>query len=229
MLKQTDLISLAKEWNFSINEYSNIVKEIGDVCAIRHKKGKPFRRDYERGLLMIAVSIHYNCHRLLEFGTGRGFVTSCLSMLSNVRHITTIDQLREEETLGVMSESFYSDMSKVEFISKKSKNLKNNDTKDDYDLVFIDGEHTHSAVANDFKFAINHTVDDAIIVFDDYRNKHKGVKKYIKSLPYDKILVYTDGWVYDNKFIKTHGDADKVVDNKEVGSGQVILFKDGYR
>ena len=43
------------------------------------------------------------------------------------------------------------------------------------------------------------------------------------------MLVYTDGWVYKNEFIREHGDADKVIGNKEVGSGQVILFKNSLR
>ena len=94
-----------------------------------------------------------------------------------------------------------------------------------FDLVFIDGEHTAKAVANDFKVALKYTTEDALIVFDDFRRKHKGVRKHIISLPFDKILVYTDGWIYNNILIAFHGDADKVVDKKEVGSGQVVLYK----
>lgn len=230
MLKSIGLTNLAEEWGFSIGEYKDAILEIGDICAIRKtKQGKSFRRDYERGLLMIAVALRYKPKNVLEFGTGRGFVTTVLSMMDSVETICTIDKLPKSQTADIMRKSKYANMSKVKFVSKKSNKLNSSDISGEYDLVFIDGEHTGKAVAHDFKFSLKCTTPEAIIVFDDYRNKHAEVKKYIKNLQYDKILVYTDGWVYDNIMIHKHGDADKVVDNKEMGSGQVILFKSGIK
>lgn len=231
-MKATDLLTLMKKWDFPLEAYKDVVMEIGDICAIRKSKGVAFRRNYERAFLLLAVALKYGSSRVLEFGTGRGFVTAALSMLENVHEIYTIDKLPASQTVGIMKQSSHAQMSKVSFISKKSSDVKRIDLgglDGLFDLVFIDGEHSHKAVEHDFKLSLKQTTSDAIIVFDDYRNKHRGVKKYISSLKYDKILVSTDGWVYENKMIKVHGDADNLVDNKEMGSGQVILYKGGER
>lgn len=226
----TDILSLCRSWQFDYQNYKQEVLRIGDVCAIRKaKNGRLFRRDYERAILLLAVASKYQSQRVLEFGTGRGFVSACLSMLEHVSHIATIDKLRQEKTRKLVESVAARGLDKIQFVSTNTFKLSHSAIKNDFDLVFIDGEHTEKAVKNDFKFAMKHTADDAIIVFDDYRNKHKGVKKYIKSLKYDKVLVYTDGWIYENIMINKHGDADVVKDQKEYKSGQVILYKNGQK
>ena len=224
-MRSTNILELFTEWDFDYLSYKDKVCSIGDICAIRtNDVGELFRRNYERGMLLLAVAWKYQLCRLLEFGTGRGFVVACVSLLDSIQDIYTIDRARERRTIGVAKKAGFLD-SRTHFIQKNSFKLKSVDLQDDFDLVFIDGEHSEKAVKNDFKIALQHTTKKAIIVFDDYRNKHKEVKKYIKLLKYDKLLVSTDGWIYDNIMIATHGDADKVIDNKEMGSGQVILNK----
>ena len=223
-----DILSLLTEWDIDKDEYVDVVREIGDVCAIRKtKKGVTFRRDYERGILLIAVALHFNCRKALEFGTGRGFVTGCLSLVPMIRSIYTIDILPAQKTVGHLDKLDCVDRSKVHFINRNTFKISDKSLPNDFDLVFIDGEHNRKAVSNDFKIAIRHTTDDAIIVFDDYRNKHKEVKRYIRSLKYKKRVVSTDGWIYENIMISKHGDADKVDKGRERGSGQVILWKGG--
>ncbi len=226
-MNETNIVDLCKKWGFDIQQYKETVALIGDVCAIRRdKSGKSFRRNYERALVVLSAALHYKSTKFLEFGTGRGFVTACATLLDGLNSITTIDKLSKDATIGTISKvSIPIDMSKINFISKDSKKLVPKDIGAGYDLVFIDGEHSASAVANDFALALECTTDDAVIIFDDFRNKHRGVKKFIASLEYTKTLVPSDGWVYKNRMIKKHGDADKVKDNKEIGSGQVVLWK----
>jgi len=228
-MKKFNIISLCDAWEFPYKDYIDRVLAIGDVCAIREdKKGKPFRRDFERAFVVMAAAHRYKATRILEFGTGRGFVTGCLTMLDHVKYICTIDKLKTEPIVELMSKLDDIDMKKIRFISKNSYKIEPDDIGIGYDLSFIDGEHTARAVDNDFQLSLRCCIDDGIIVFDDYREKHAGVKKFIKSLDFDKAIVNSDGWLYKNRMINKHGDADKVVDGKEYESGQVILFKSGY-
>lgn len=230
-INMTNILLLCQEWGFDYRKYEEKVFAIGNVCAIRRtKQGKFFHRNYERAMLLLAVASKYKSTSVLEFGTGRGFAAVCLSMLQNITNITTIDKLDQTKTIQLVANLGIDKvkLDKINFISKNTLRLSSKDKEEigkDFDLVFIDGEHTRVAVKNDLEVALDCTTEDAVIVFDDYRNKHKGVKKYIKSLEYDKILVYSDGWIYNNVMIAKHGDADKVKDNREYGSGQVILYK----
>ncbi|KKN24736.1 hypothetical protein LCGC14_0891830 [marine sediment metagenome] len=228
-IKQTDLISLCNEWQFDYKKYQSRVLSIGDVCAIRKaKNGQRFRRNYERAMVVLAAASRYGSRRMLEFGTGRGFTAASLSMFDQVEEIVTIDKLKQITAIQAVASLNVEGVfpAKINYLSKNTFEISDNDITGKFDLVFIDGEHTSKAVAHDFQFAMEHTTDDAVIIFDDYRNKHKGVKKYIKSLKHAKILVYSDGWLYENILIASHGDADRVKDNKEYGSGQVILLKE---
>jgi len=230
MLKE-NVVSVCEKWGFDIGQYKNTVLDIGDTCAIRKDKQGTFRRNFERGILLLAVAIHYKVVKCLEFGTGRGFASACISLAPTVDRIITIDSLAKEKTVDVIGRvsCVNIDTSKILFISANSKKLKPKNIGESFDFVFIDGEHSFEGVRNDFLLALECSTPDAVIVFDDYRNKHRGVKKYIKSLEYDKMLVSSDGWIYRNERLKFHGDADKIVGGKESGSGQVILYRGGYR
>ncbi len=217
-MNKTNILDLFKKWNFDYTKHEKRFKEIGDVTAIRYKGKVPFRRNYERALLVYAVAEHFQCKNFVEFGTGRGFVTACVSLCESIQDIYTIDCL--DSGIKHIKSLSLDTFDKIHFIVKKSQDLKYDEIPESIDLVFIDGEHSYKAAQNDFSFVKDRA---RIVVFDDYRNKHKGVKKFIKSIDYNKLLVSTDGWIYKNKMIKKHKDADKVVDGKEYDSGQVIV------
>jgi len=225
-MNNINLLSLFNQWKFDYSKHKDIVCSIGDVCAIRYSKETgSYRRNYERAILLIAIAKTYNRCKVLEFGTGRGFVSGCLSLLPGISYIYTIDIVSSRKIKQKMTQAPLINIGKITFVTKNSRLLSSKDIPNDFDLVFIDGQHTYNTVKNDFEIALKHTVKDAIIVFDDYRNKYKKVKKYINSLDYEKIAVSTDGWLYDNKKIARNGDVDRLVQNRETESGQVILYK----
>lgn len=225
-MQSIDLLTLCDKYQFDYLSYMHFVSSVGDLTAIRkNKDGTLFRRNYERAILMLCVANKYQSTRFLEFGTGRGFVTACISCLKHVQSIFTIDKDHSQNADKILSSIPDVKSEKINFLCKNSMNLSSSDISHDFDLVFIDGEHSEKAAKNDFELALKCTTDNAIIVFDDYRNKHRGVKKFIKSLKFEKFLVFTDGWIYKNNMIHKHGDADKIIDGKEYNSGQVVLFK----
>ncbi len=221
-MKNTNLLALLERWNFEYKPHKDKFQSIGDVTAIRYEKGVPFRRNYERAMLVYAAAATFNCKNFVEFGTGRGYVTACVSSCPCIESIVTIDCVDSARSL--IKKTQPDTIQKVKFIIKKSQGIEYNELPPQIDLAFIDGEHSHKAAKNDFELVMSRT---KIVIFDDFRNKHKGVKKYIKSITdFNKLLVSTDGWIYKNKMIKKHKDADSVVDGREYKSGQVIVSKD---
>ena len=114
-MQSLDILSLFEKYGFNYLAYKDIVLKIGDICAIRTKNGKSFRRNFERALLVMAVANQYRSTKVLEFGTGRGFVTGCLSLLDNVKEVWTIDKLSDAEK--IMSAIPEIQMNKIKFIS----------------------------------------------------------------------------------------------------------------
>jgi len=107
------------------------------------------------------------------------------------------------------------------FINKKSSQIKLADLPT-FDLIFIDGGHDYKSVKNDYNIA-RKVCKKGFVVFDDFRNKHYGVKKFIKEIKQNKLLVNSDGWIYKNILIKKANDGDGLRNGKETKSGQVII------
>ena len=225
-MQTIDVISFFTKLNIDYLSKRELFLSIGDATAIRYKNGVPFRRNYERGLLLYGIAEYFKCKSFLEIGTGRGYVTACVSTSEHVEKIDTIDIESTEMAIECLNQVSGVCVNKINFITQDSKNIDFSKLLPSYDMIFIDGEHTHDGVKNDFSIASRLS---NIIIFDDYRNKHKGVKSFIKSIVKSNeicwaTVVSSDGWIYENKFIKSHGDVDKLIDGKEHKSGQVVSF-----
>jgi predicted O-methyltransferase YrrM len=219
-MHKTNITSLLTIWNIKHDDWHNKIIEIGDQTAIRIKNGIKYRRNYERGLLLFSLVNHFKVRKFLEFGTGRGFSTACALLADPSIEMFTIDSVSSSAAKNLLLELKF-ELKNVHFIESDSTKL-GYKLPNDFDLVFIDGGHDYDTVKNDYQIALAHC-SRGIILFDDYRNKHKGVKKVIKKIKKEKILVNSDGWIFENKLIHEVGDADNILDGKETASGQVIV------
>lgn len=206
-------------------DFLDDVLRIGDVCAIRHVKGKTFRKNYERGVLLPLLAKAYSCMSMLEFGTGRGFCTACCLKLASppLERIVTIDFQPDSETPGYF-EKLGIDTSKVRFVKAASQSLSAKEVGTGVDLVFVDGGHRKEEVLSDWDLARKCVGKSSVWLFDDYRSQYDGVKAAVDLVQFDwKVLVSTDGWIYENAGIEEHGNADVVLPGgKESGSGMVV-------
>lgn len=214
----TNIRDLFAQWEFDHKLYLDRVIEIGQSTAIRKLDGIAYRRNYERGLLIMAIIHKHKYQSFLEFGTGRGFSVACALTINPAIRITTIDISSCKQARGLLRHLGF-DLSNVQFVSTDS--LKSGKHLGKYDFAFVDGSHKYDFVKSDYKTAARHT--SGLIVFDDYRNKHLGVKRAVDEIDGTKMLVESDGWLIENVLIEKAGDADVVNAGKEKGSGQIIL------
>jgi len=220
-MQRTNILSLFRTWNFDHRRYIPELLRIGDITAIRELKNKKYRRNYERGLLLLGLMQTFKLKKLLEFGTGRGYATACALLCDHDVEVYTIDN---DSTSGAkrLLASLNVDISSVNFIHADSKRIQQQ-LPQDFDCVFIDGGHDYKSVKNDFRVACQCCIKGAL-VFDDFRNKHPGSKKFIKELKRKKTLVNTDGWIFENKMIKQARDSDGLINGRETRSGQVLVL-----
>lgn len=225
-MNSIDIVTLLQKWEIEYVDLVPFFQDIGDKTAIRYRNGKPFRRNYERGLLLYAIATHFKCKTFLEIGTGRGYVSTCVSHCSTIESIYTIDNESAELAKEAVKSTGLKTTKKINFIDDISENLLNYNIPKNVDLIFIDGDHSYNGASSDFKLTKEMS---NIVVFDDYRQKHFGVRKLIDKIIFKQQVAFatvinTDGWIYQNEFIKYHGDADVVIEGKEYKSGQVLTF-----
>lgn len=204
--------------------------ELGDKTAVRNMNNQSYRRNYERGLLLVAIANWFKSNAFLEFGTGRGYVVGCVAdMCENVTNITTIDN-ESTDSAAEMLRSLRVNIGRINFVKADISTLEDGAVTGRYDLTFIDAIHTGEAVEKDYKFFQRKSSVPHVVVFDDYRNLFPCVKTAINKLEdrFDKCyLIHTDGWIIENTMIGSAPDADVVIGGKEHESGMVVGVK-GY-
>ncbi len=142
------------------------------------------KRDHE---VIISCIEKYNCYTALEIGTWKGDTAMLMWLHPQIRRVRTIDIHKDmnveyfHHSHQLMSKEMYGEVFKNTFID-----LIFYDTMtypkgiEQFDLVFIDGNHDYGHVKNDTALAMS--VFPKIIVWHDYGGGNDDVVKYINEL-----------------------------------------------
>lgn len=129
--------------------------------------------------------------KILELGFNRG--SSCLSFLEagfESVHSVDIRSLADvNESLRVLLARF---LKKIKYTRLNHDSIIQNKHlfEDEYDLIFIDGDHTLDAIRRDINTALN--FNPKYILFDDYDHPdhRRDVKKLIEEFNFEIFEVY---------------------------------------
>ena len=186
-----------------------------------------FRPNYERGILIYSLIRKYQVKSFLEIGFGRGYGAICAAMAmkeNGFGEITTVDpnfDKKHLEFLGnIMPKEF---LSRINFIEATSQSfLQSKEVKDEYDFIYIDGDHTYEAVKKDWELTKDRY--KKLLLFDDYHLPSKdsgaGIQcaNLIDQIDDDsKELIIMDRRI----FLDDRGYSDD-----EIDYGQVLLTKE---
>ncbi|OYT16622.1 MAG: hypothetical protein B7C24_06825 [Bacteroidetes bacterium 4572_77] len=213
--------------------------KVGSLTAIRQRNtGEFYRANYERGLFLYYLVMKNDfITKAVELGTGRGYGSICICKAWDDKnekwgYLDTIDVVPHNKpqpwltkygmqtmTLKQLMEKAYPGCTKrIRFETGKTTMLKDkylHESGFPAQLAYIDAGHTYEEVKGDWKHIHNVATDDAIYVFDDYKQNEFGVKKLIDKIKgYNKLLIYMDRQIFpeDRK-------------NAKVDYGQVIVTK----
>jgi len=226
----------------NFHEGTEVLKEIFGIdflnSVLSFKKDELTTRSYQY-ILFASLSKKYNIKKILEIGTYDGENSYVLSKIFNKAKIDTIDLPEKDITEGSFGNTIDA-IGLKKHISNRNKNLLANNInfiesnsfflpsldnkkfKDDYDLVFVDGNHLFPEVSWDTFFGYHHLKKNgsSFLIMDDL-------------LDLGKYEIYNSGRFEDNekvsivdvykmceklkiitgkdyvKILKTHPDKDK--------------------
>ena len=179
-LKKIDIRKKLEEIDFSLDQISlGDFDYIGEFTAKKSRDrsselyknaGCFFRPNYERGILIYALITKFRLDSFLEIGFGRGYASLCASMAFRDAGIdgkvVTIDPELSEEYLKNLSNFIPKELfSCMTFIKQTSQNALPQ-IKENFDLIYIDGDHTYDAVKSDWENTKN--MYNKFLIFDDY-------------------------------------------------------------
>lgn len=132
------------------------IKEIASNAAIPKKQGE----------LIARMIRFYQIKNVLELGTSIGLGSAYLAMAAPDVKVRTIEGC--PQTAGVAKSNFehLGIKNVISQVGEFTQELKKNDGEL-YDLIYIDGNHRLNPTVEYFEFALEHTNDDAFIIFDD--------------------------------------------------------------
>tara|TARA_R110002110_G_scaffold137526_1_gene322673 strand:+ start:145 stop:873 length:729 start_codon:yes stop_codon:yes gene_type:complete len=174
------------------------------VCGLTKTRPKDgieefrFTDGHEQAFFMKALAEHYESKNFFEIGTGRGTACYTLALLDKIKEIVTIDVVphdkKKPEAINykpvMVSNADLYDMIPFEQKNKISFNMRKElprlleESRESFDLCFIDGDHdNHRVIIEDYYFCTKILKEGGIIVFDDYHPTRFSIKSIV-----DRIL-----------------------------------------
>ena len=185
------------DWKKDLNKLSTI-------CHFTKTRNNPNKNEGEMSFgaeqcfLVKAIANNISASNFFEIGTGRGTACYAVALEESIEEIVTIDIVshfqKKNEAIGyraaVVSNHDLYEM--IPFEQKEKIKFKHtsevpffiDEMEDEFDLAFIDGNHTDEfIIENDFNICNKLVRDGGVILFDDYHPEKFTVKKVA-----DKIL-----------------------------------------
>ena len=171
----------------------------------------------EQCFLVKSVARDMKAQKFFEIGTGRGTACYSVALEDTIEEIYTIDIVshfqKKKEAIGyreaiVSNEDLYNmipyqEKNKISFKHVSELPLLINEFEDEFDLAFIDGNHTDvEIIMNDFNIANKMVKDGGVILFDDYHPTKFAVKQVVdeileKNPNFDAELICFHGHLFD--------------------------------
>lgn len=184
-----------------------------------------YRSNYERGILIYSLIKKYNISSVLEIGFGRGYSTFCAIKAFHDfginGKVTTIDPNFDENFLNQLTKFFpQSWFECITFLKGTSKDVLPSLQTNNYDFVYIDGDHSYEGTKFDWENT-KHLYNKCLL-FDDYHLPSKNdpgiqCQKLIDEIDDDsKELIIMDRRIFFD---------DRRIPDDQIDYGQVLLTK----
>lgn len=133
-----------------------VISKIAKTSGITSKRAK----------LLFRLTRYMNAKRILELGTSVGLGTSSLSLGNQEAQITTIEGCPE---IAKVAQQQFKTFKLTNIDSKIGlfSNIITNLGPNQYDLIYVDGNHTKEATLRYFEMLHPKIHNDSVIIFDD--------------------------------------------------------------
>ena len=234
-MKTTNLEDYFKRLGYN---WKDDLSKLSTICHYTKTRVNPNKNEgdmsfgAEQCFLVKAIANNIKSERFFEIGTGRGTACFAVALEESIEEVVTIDIIshfqKKKEAIGyreavVSNEDIYhmipfDQKEKIKFKHVSEVPFFVDEMEGEFDLAFIDGNHTDvNIILNDFNIANKLVRDGGIILFDDYHPTKFAVKEVV-----DKVL--SENPSFKSELVCFHGHLFEQ-DRKVSDTGIVVVTK----
>ena len=198
---------------------------LATICKFTKTRVKPDIKEFKFGLgaeqpfLVKAVAEHLGAQSFFEIGTGRGTACYATALIPRIDKIMTVDVIPfetkmqtainykpiEASNADIYEMIPYKEKQKIDFKHTSDIDDITFDHDEEFDLCFIDGDHTNNYVIyNDFNICEEILKPGGVILFDDYHPAKFAVKSVVDRVlqenpSYEATLITFHGHLFDEE------------------------------
>ncbi|MDN3725264.1 class I SAM-dependent methyltransferase [Aequorivita sp. SDUM287046] len=154
----------------------------------------------KRQKLLFRLSKYFECENILELGTSLGLGTVALSISNEFAAINTVEGC--PNTLQKAQDYFEKfNFHNIEIHQKLFKEFIES-SSDNFDLIFIDGDHNGERTLGYFKSLLKNVHNDSVIIFDDIYWSKDMTEAWQKIIANEKVTVSIDTFQWGMVFFR---------------------------
>jgi len=168
------------------------VSEIAKIAGISKK----------RALLLIRLVEYFNSQQILEIGTSLGLGTSTLAVANSSSKITTLEGC--ENTAEIARNLFQQfNLNNIQIVIGDFKNtLYNELEKNNFDLIYIDGNHRKKETLRYFDQCLHSIHNNSVLIFDDINWSNEMQQAWLEIKENPKVTVTIDTYLWGMVFFR---------------------------
>jgi predicted O-methyltransferase YrrM len=163
----------------------------------------------EKAQIIFRIASFFQMKNILEIGTSLGLTTAYLSNANKNGKVTTIEG--DPKVAKLAQKNFNTlKLKNVELINKSFDEIIPLLLKNQFDLIFFDGNHSKEATLRYFYWLVEHANEDSIFIFDDiyWSNDMKQAWKEICN--FDKVMLSLDIFSLGMVFFKKNREKEHI-------------------
>lgn len=183
--------------------FPGIENESVPIGVINEQTGHTNKTDM---LYVSAVAKHSGAVKMFEFGTYMGRTTRYLAHNNPHGHVFTLNLPPERDSryapfMGVLFKG-QEEEKRITQLHTDSREFDTTPYRQQFDFVFVDGDHSYELVKNDTQKAFELLKPGGIIMWHDYAPKSDGLVRFFREFTQERplfrirstcLLVYIDG------------------------------------
>jgi len=167
------------------------------VSAIAKNAGISSKRQQ----LLFRLVKYFNSENILELGTSLGLATSAMALAKPSSKITTIEGCKNTSKIAQNLFDVFN-LKNIHLLNTSFEDFFNQKTSEDYDLVFIDGNHCKEKTLQYFEVLLDKINSNSVIIFDDIYWSSEMTEAWKQIIQHKKVRVSIDTFYWGFVFFR---------------------------